>query len=153
MASMSLRFFKGKKLGTYLMLLSRNGGMLKGSGKQLRRDLPEVEWTTASTFHVFYRFYMKGCYSLTLHALPPISRTCHGWIWKSGKHTEGGRKRPWGFNSSQIRQTPTGKLALGLAGTLKEKKNMKWQDAWRIWTPWRISKLTRERRCWLRQAK
>ena len=29
---------------------------------------------------------------------------------------------PGEFNSSQIRQTPTGKLALGLAGTLKEKK-------------------------------
>lgn len=43
MASMNLRFFEGKKLGTYLVLLSRNGWMLKVSGKQLHRNLPEVE--------------------------------------------------------------------------------------------------------------
>lgn len=65
MASVNLRFFEGKKLGIYLVLLSRNGWMLKVSGKQLYRNLPKVERTTASASLVFYWLHVKACYSLT----------------------------------------------------------------------------------------
>ena len=153
MAFVSLRFFKGKKLGTYLVLLSRNGGMLKGSGKQLRRNLPEVEWTTASAFHVFYRFHVKGCYSLTLHALPPISRACHRWIWKSGKHTGKQKTGLVGLTHHGSARHPLGSWHGVWLALWKKKKHEMTRCLKDIRTPWRSSQLTRERRCWLGQAK
>lgn len=127
MASVNLRFFKGKKIRTYLVLLSGSGGMLRGIWKTaawkpaagsslVEIGLQPIHDGMAHCLgsHLFYRLHLKRCCSnstyIPMHFYDMSQETLKG---------EGGDIG--GFTSLNICWTPTGKLVLGLVGTLREK--------------------------------